>query len=50
MLCLCPISIKLSLAVTQRHHGGHQEENAGHEGREGQLDGPMRCLRTGKII
>ena len=24
--------------------GGHQEEDAGHEGREGQPDGQMRCL------
>ena len=26
-------------------HGGNQEEDAGHEGGEGQRHGPGRCLR-----
>ena len=29
------------LCSNQDHHGGHQEENAGHEGGEGQPDGPL---------
>ena len=39
----------LSFAVTrnQDHHGGHQEENAGHEGGEGQPDGPLWRLWAG---
>ena len=27
------------------HHGRHQEEDAGHEGREGQRHGPVREAR-----
>ena len=32
----------------QQHNGRHQEEDAGHEGGEGQRHGPGRRLRAGR--
>ena len=45
------LDLLLSSLVTRSRgrieDGGHQEEDAGHEGREGQPDGQMRCLWAG---